>query len=111
MENGLTALIGEKIRKKRIELGLNQIFFSRQLLTTQNVISNIENGKVKLSIERLLKVAEVLKVDLNYFVNSDIQDPKDNRIADLQNLVKRLETRNEILEKYILKFIETDTTK
>jgi transcriptional regulator with XRE-family HTH domain len=106
MLDDLSINIGEKIRERRKELGYNQLFLSERLGIFQNNISSIEKGKMGLTIERLIQLAEILKVDLNYFISQKHVDEKGLRILELEDLVKRLEKRNEILENYILKIVE-----
>jgi transcriptional regulator with XRE-family HTH domain len=100
-----TELIGRKIRTRRVELGYSQTFLSTRLALTQNAISNLENGKSGISVERLVQIAKLLKTDLNYFTEENQINEKDVKISDLETLVKRLEKRNEILELYILKYV------
>ncbi len=102
--------IGEKIKRRRQELGYTQSFLSSRLDSTQNAISNIEKGKAWLNVEKLIEISKILKVDLNYFVEIDSIDQKDERIQELENIITRLEKRNEILETYIIKFIDPKTT-
>ncbi len=69
----------------------------------QNSYSLIENGKAGLSLERLIGLATILKVDLNFFYEVDSPDTKSERIKYLETMVNRLETRNKKLEQYIIK--------
>ncbi len=98
----LNANIGSKILSRRAELGYTQDFLSKRMSIPQNTISNIEKGKGGLSIERLIHISQILKVDLNYFIQIDSVDEKEKRIQDLENTILRLEKRNEILEAYII---------
>jgi transcriptional regulator with XRE-family HTH domain len=111
MSGELSLIIGEKIRKRRIDLGYTQVFLSKRLSTTQNAVSNIEKGKAGLPIEKLIKISEILKVDLNYFVTLNNIDQKEIRIRVLEELTKHLEKRNEILENYIVKLMEEKNAK
>jgi transcriptional regulator with XRE-family HTH domain len=106
MANDISDKIGNKILKRRLELGYTQDFISKRLGIPQNSVSNIEKGKSGLSIGRLIHISEILKVDLNYFIQMDNIDQKNLRIQDLEKTIERLERRNEILELYIIENIE-----
>jgi transcriptional regulator with XRE-family HTH domain len=52
----------ERIIKKRQELGVSQMELAFKLHLSSNGYFKIEKGKTKLSVLRLLQIAEVLKV-------------------------------------------------
>ncbi|MFO0359945.1 MAG: helix-turn-helix domain-containing protein [Flavobacteriales bacterium] len=52
-----------RIRSIRTELGYSQEFVASQIGISQNAYSRIELGLAKLSIERMLKIADVLKIN------------------------------------------------
>lgn len=56
-------LIGDQIRKARLRKDWNQIDLADQVHMTQRKISKIENGKVNVTIETLLKIAKALGID------------------------------------------------
>src|SRR5438309_11177818 len=60
---------GDKIRKIRTLKGLSQEFIALQLCISQKTYSNLENGKLKISWDRLQQIATVLNVDDKYIVN------------------------------------------
>lgn len=111
MNQELAEQIGKKIRERRVQLGYSQFFLSQRLHKTQHTVSNIENGKSELTIARIIEIAEILKVDLNYFIELERLDEKDSRIEKLEDLITRLEKRNEILEDYILQLVKNPKEK
>lgn len=58
----------EKIRKARVEAGLNQEELAVKLNKTQSFLSKIENGQVKIDAILLNEIAKILNKDLNYFM-------------------------------------------
>jgi len=52
-----------RIRSIRTELCYSQEFVASQIGISQNAYSRIELGLAKLSIERMLKIADVLKIN------------------------------------------------
>jgi transcriptional regulator with XRE-family HTH domain len=55
--------IGERIREKRIEAGINQEVFSQLLNLTRGSVVNIEKGRQRPSIYLLITIAQIIGVD------------------------------------------------
>lgn len=72
-----------KIKKLREQIGLTQDDMAFALNISQNAYCLIENGKTKLDIERLFKIAEVLKVDPNSLL--DYSDTTFNFYEKVEN--------------------------
>lgn len=60
--------IGEKIRKERIDIGLTQQELGDRLGVSQAMIGQYENGTRKPKLETLAKIADALKIPLNYLL-------------------------------------------
>jgi len=58
--------VGNRIAKKRKDLGLTQEELAAETGLEQNTIAKIEKFGVGLSMESLLAICKVLKVDPNY---------------------------------------------
>lgn len=58
--------IGDRIRKRREELGLSQAELARRIGVTQGSIGNYENGVSNPKMELMPKLFEALKTDANY---------------------------------------------
>src|ERR1700733_3970952 len=56
--------IGQLINQIRIERGLTQSEFARQLATSQSAVNRIEHGKQNLSLETLGRISDVLNKQL-----------------------------------------------
>lgn len=56
--------IGRRISIYRKKKGLTQAVFSEKLDISESYISQIERGATKVSLTRLDKIAEVLKIDI-----------------------------------------------
>lgn len=63
--------IGENIRKLRNLKGYSQEYLSKKLKMSQNNYSELERGKVKLTIERLNEIAKILEVAPEDILNFD----------------------------------------
>jgi transcriptional regulator with XRE-family HTH domain len=63
----LEAQIGERIRSRRIRVGMSQANLGEPLGVTFQQIQKYERGANRISAGRLLKVAEVLECDVTDF--------------------------------------------
>lgn len=55
--------IGERIRQKRIEAGINQEVFSQLLDLTRGSVVNIEKGRQRPSLYLLITISQIIGVD------------------------------------------------
>ena len=79
--------IGERIRKKRIEAGINQEVFSQLLNLTRGSVVNIEKGRQRPSIYLLITISQIIGVDYIDLVPMDL---------NIQRLPKAVEKPIEI---------------
>lgn len=66
----MTNKIGEKIKKRRLELGLTQKNVAGNFMT-RNMLSIIESGRATPSIETADYIAKTLKLPLSYLLSDD----------------------------------------
>lgn len=60
-----TLKIGCSIKLRRIQKGISQIKLAKQLGVSQTHLSNVENGRVMLSLKLLLKLKEYFNCSLD----------------------------------------------
>ena len=58
----------EKIKKARLEIGLDQKEVAKLLKKTQSYISKIESGQRRIDIIQLKEFAKLYKKDINFFI-------------------------------------------
>ena len=83
-------LIGAKIKERRQSLKITQEFIANQLDVNPSHISNIESGRANPSLTALVKIANILKCSIDYFIsteytfttNTDITKSLDDKIID-----------------------------
>ncbi len=80
----------EKIRTLRLSKGYSQEYIASRIGIETVNYGRIERGQAKLTVERLLKICEILEVS-----PSDLFDEKQNQV--LNYLKKIYETEKEIL--------------
>lgn len=58
----------ERLKKARLEFGLNQKDVAKKIKKTQSYISKIENGERRIDITELNELAIIYKKKINYFI-------------------------------------------
>jgi len=81
--NQISLQIGHKIKAKRKKLGITQADLSKKLSISPTYLNLMENGKRKINMDLLLKIANELNVDI-----SDIAKKTDTNLY--QNLMELL---------------------
>ncbi len=61
------------IRTCRESHGYSQEYMAEMLNIGQSAYANIESGKTTLSIDRLLKIAEILELDIHQIIDNSFQ--------------------------------------
>ncbi|MDR1876577.1 MAG: helix-turn-helix domain-containing protein [Flavobacteriaceae bacterium] len=93
----MTNAIGENIRRFRELRGYSQEYMAHELDLTQSAYGKIEKETVKITVDRLQKIADILEVDLANLINSknqNIFNQYNNQIANANGHVE-----NQYLEK------------
>ena len=63
--------IANKIRNTRIFRNYTQYYLAAKLKISQNAYSKIELGRTKVSVEKLLTIADVLEVDACELISAE----------------------------------------
>lgn len=83
--------VANKIRLERLRLNLSQQNMADELGITVAAYSNLERGVTEISINRLFKITELLKVPISVFLS-----------VETENINPRSDTTNpSISDKYI----------
>ena len=62
--------LGKKIREERLKQGLTQEVLGEKIDSTGSYIGQIERGERNASMEKVLLIAEELKISLDYLVGN-----------------------------------------
>ena len=73
--------VGERIKKRRNELGWTQDQLAQKAGISKSFLSDLENGKRSVSADNLLDIARVLSLSLDYLMKGE--EPK-VRTAEVQ---------------------------
>ena len=79
MEENFNIHLGNKLRMRRLSLGLTQTKVAQAINVTFQQIQKYEKGTNGVSSSRLLQLSQFLKVPINYFYQ-DYKDFKDMQL-------------------------------
>lgn len=80
--------VGNKIRERRNFFKVTQENLANDINVSASFISDIENGRRKMSLETMIKISIALKTSLDYFILDNVRDVK------LKNNIKYDELKN-----------------
>lgn len=66
--------IGERVKKKRRELGISQEALAEKLEVTYQQVQRYENGMNKFNVENIQVIANTLDVPVSYFFGNGRKD-------------------------------------
>lgn len=100
-------ILGKKIKQMRVERGLSQEKLSEMIDISPRQMCVIENGNSSPSLETFVKIARVLEIDVNDFLDLKSKGYDDLRLSVI-NLVKASDKKNLKLIKDIITTIENN---
>lgn len=96
--------VGNKIRERRNFLKVTQENLANDINVSASFISDIENGRRKMSLETMIKISIALKTSLDYFVLDNVKDIKTKNNIKFDELKNILEIVDEKKESIFLDF-------
>lgn len=96
--------VGNKIRERRNFLKITQENLADRINVSASFISDIENGRRKMSLETMIKISIALKTSLDYFVLDNIEDIRVKNKTKFDELKNILGTVDEKKESVFLDF-------
>lgn len=85
--------LGNKMARKRKELGLTQIEFAERLSVTRQTVSRWEAGSVLPDIDKIPDIASVLGVSCDYLLKDDVKEENAAKSSGVSRLLQSLEGR------------------
>ena len=108
MDNLLNDM-GERLSKRRKQLGLTQEQLAEKAKTTTQTISTAETGRKALRPENILKLCDALDISIDYFFRGNFTN---DDIAFLSTKISQLSPEQyEFLESIIYSFIAAVATQ
>ncbi|MCR4632605.1 MAG: helix-turn-helix domain-containing protein [Erysipelotrichaceae bacterium] len=74
--------LGNKIAKKRKDMGMTQNEFAEKLLVTRQTVSRWEAGSVLPDIDKISDIASLLGVSCDYLLKDEIREENKTLISD-----------------------------
>jgi transcriptional regulator with XRE-family HTH domain len=71
MTDAIDKHIGDYVRYRRLEMGLSQSDVAARMGLPYQTIQRIEEGRINVSVARLMSAAAALQVPLGYFLQAD----------------------------------------
>ena len=101
-------IIGQKIKERRLSLGITQESIANTLDVNPSHISNIECGRANPSLTALIKIANILHCSVDYFISEEYSFERDNTLEknldeQILNKLKYCDTNR---KEKILKIID-----
>ncbi|MED1113388.1 helix-turn-helix domain-containing protein [Bacillus paramycoides] len=106
MEN----VIGKRVKEIRAELKMSQSQFAESIEVSKSLISLIELGRKKPSVETINKIAKKGNVSIDYIMgrtdnNSSSESETSEVKIELNNAVDRIEKLTEEQQRFIIKLL------
>lgn len=101
-------LVGERIRKKRKQIGLTQQELAKQIHRAYKYYQDIERGTCGMSIETMLALANTLHISLDYLIYGDEIELLEKEMEDrkFQRIVNVLRENGVQQKEDILRIID-----
>lgn len=100
-------LIGDRIKKRRKELGYTQEHLAEKLLVSSGYISQIERGITRINLDTLGQIANLLECDIADFLSSSNFANKNYMEQDINLLYQRLNaTERSMLYKLLTTYLK-----
>ena len=99
----LDAFIGEKLKRRRLFLGMSQDKLASHLGITFQQIQKYEKGVNRISASMLYTMANILSVDLQYFVDGYFENKLENN--NIENLHEKSDNKLKAIS-YAMKRVE-----
>lgn len=95
-------VIGDRIKKKRLQQKMTQLRLSEELNVSPEYVSRIESGKAKINLEMLYKISYVLKVPPEFFIAGTSTKGRDYLSAEISDALKECTVeQTQVIEKII----------
>lgn len=93
-------LIGERVRKIRLDKGISQVEMAKNFGISSVFISRIEKGMGKVNLTRLTQFSDYFGVPLSYFLTGSIENNENYLSKEFQDVLKKCspERQRDILQ-------------
>jgi len=89
-------LISKKVKKARNDKKITQEKLAEELDVTVSYISQVESGKKKFNLERIVEVSKILEKPIDYFVEG-YESESSNTIEEINKLLLKMSNNKQEL--------------
>ena len=97
--------LGEKIKRERIRNRLTQEMLAEMADITSSYVGQIERGERKVTLSKLVRIANVLNVSVDYLLSDNIELTDDNLQVEIKNAMSNMEEKDKHMIIDIIKII------
>ena len=99
-------LIGSKIRERRKSLGIKQEYLAEKLNVNPSHVSNIECGRVHPSLTILIKIANLLLCNVDYFIYEEYTYSKEQTSSIDHEIMEKLQYKDDLTKEKLSKIMD-----
>jgi len=97
--------LGEKIKRERIHNRLTQEMLAEMAEITSSYVGQIERGERKVTLSKLVRIANVLNVSVDYLLSDTIDTIEDDFEIEVKNVMSSMEEKDKQMVIDIIKII------
>ena len=97
--------LGEKIKKERTRNRLTQEMLAEMADITSSYVGQIERGERKVTLSKLVRIANVLNVSVDYLLSDNIELTDDILQVEIKNAMSNMEEKDKHMIIDIIKII------
>lgn len=97
--------LGEKIKKERIRNRYTQETLAEMAEITSSYVGQIERGERKVTLAKLVRIANVLDVSVDYLLSDTINVIDDDLELEIKNEMGKMEDKDKHMVIDIIKII------
>lgn len=97
--------LGEKIKKERIRNRYTQETLAEMAEITSSYVGQIERGERKVTLAKLVRIANVLDVSVDYLLSDTINVIDDDLELEIKNEMRKMEDKDKHMVIDIIKII------
>lgn len=99
------AKLGEKIKRERVHNRLTQEMLAEMAEITSSYVGQIERGERKVTLSKLVRIANVLNVSVDYLLSDTIDMIEDDLEIEVKNAMNNMGEKDKKMVIDIIKII------
>lgn len=97
--------LGEKIKMERVHHRLTQEMLAEMAEITSSYVGQIERGERKVTLSKLVRIANVLNVSVDYLLSDTIDMIEDDLEIEVKNAMNNMAEKDKKMVIDIIKII------